>query len=122
MHFARILTEEILHKLAQSRAVANFAVYIYYVRTVREYCVIQLGDRAVDRVKRLSAFKHVMLGNENDVAFRKFIKFIAWIEQICVKQTAVISCASGSRAVVAALDLNVVLLAVFVNCVDIQPC
>ena len=122
MHFARVLAEEILHKLAQSRAVSNLTVHIYYVRTVREYCVVKLGNRAVDRVKRLSAFKYIMLGNENDVAFRKFIKFIAWIEQICVKQTAVISCTSGSRAVVAALDLNVVLLAMLVNCVDIQPC
>ena len=122
MHFARVFAEEILHKLAQSRAVANLAVHIYYVRTVRKYCVVKLGNRAVDRVKRLSAFKHVMLGNENDVAFRKFIKFIAGIEQICVKQTAVVSRTSGSRAVVTALDLNVVLLAMLVNCVDIQPC
>ena len=84
--------------------------------------MVKLGNRAVDRVKRLSAFKHVMLGNENDVAFRKFIKLIAWIEQICVKQTAVVSRASGSRAVVTALNLNVVLLTMLVNCVDIQPC
>ena len=122
MHFARVLTEEILHKFAQSSAVANFAVYIYYVRTVREYCVVKLGNRAVDRVKRLSAFKHVMLGNENNVAFRKFIKFIAWIEQICVKQTAVISCAAGSRAVVAALNLHIVVLSFVVHRIDVQTC
>ena len=122
MHFARILTEEILHKLAQSSAVSNFAVHIYYVRTVRKYCVVKLGNRAVDRVKRLSAFKHVMLGNENDVAFRQFIELVTGVEQICVKQTAVVSRTSGSRAVIAALDLNVVLLAMLVNCVNIQPC
>ena len=122
MHFARVFAEEILHKLAQSRAVANLAVHIYYVRTVRKYCVVKLGNRAVDRVKRLSAFKHVMLGNENDVAFRQFIELVTGVEQICVKQTAVVSRTSGSRAVIAALDLNVVLLAMLVNCVNIQPC
>ena len=122
MHFARILTEEILHKLAQSSAVTNLAVHIYYVRTVRKYCVIQLGNRAVDRVKRLSAFKYVMFGNENDVALRQFVELIAGIEQICVQQTAVVSRTSGSRAVVAALDLDIILLAVFINCINIQPC
>ena len=122
MHFARILTEEILHKLAQSRAVSNLTVHIYYVRTVRKYCVVKLGNRAVDRVKRLSAFKHVMLGNENDVAFRQFIELVTGVEQICVQQTAVVSRTSWSRAVVAALDLDIILLAVFINCINIQSC
>ena len=122
MHFARVLAEEILHKLAQSCAVANFSVHIYYVRTVREYCVVKLGNRAVHRVKRLAAFKHVMLGNENDVALRQFVELVAGIEQICVQQTAVVSRTSGSRTVVTALYLNVILLAMLVKCVDIQSC
>ena len=122
MHFARVLAEEILHKLAQSRAVSNLTVHIYYVRTVREYCVVKLGNRAVDRVKRLSAFKYVMLGNENNVAFRKLIKLIAGIEQICVQQTAVISCSSDSSSIITALDLHIVVLSFVVHRIDVQTC
>ena len=121
MHFVRVIAEEILHKFAQRSFSPHFAVHIYYVRLVGEKCVVKLRYCPIDSVKRFAAFQHVMLSDEDNVAFRQVVIILTGQQRICVHKAAVISRTLRISALVTALNLDVVLLALVVNSVDIQP-
>ena len=108
IHFIRIATQQIVNQLAYSGITFRHAVYINNVRTISKSLAIQLPYRAVNLVYRLASTHHVVLGDEDDVGVAQLAKVLARLERVRVHQRGVVPSPLRLRAIVRALDFDVI--------------